>query len=114
VTLYYGAAREMNAEYTAFVQLLGPHNPATGGPLWAQDDSEPCRGIYPTSVWDPDELIIDRYTLSIPPEIPSGEYQVVVGFYSWWTMERLPVLDQAGNPIGDHVVLASLPIQRPG
>jgi hypothetical protein len=105
VTLYYGAANEMTAEYTIFTHLLGPNNPAAGSPVWGQDDSEPCRGIYPTSVWEPGELVIDHFSLSIPPEAPAGAYQIEVGIYNWWTMERLPVLDAAGNVTGDHIIL---------
>jgi hypothetical protein len=113
VTLYYAATSPMNAEYTGSLQLLGPQNPATGTPLWAQDDSEPCRGIYPTSVWATDELVIDRYTLSIPPEAPPGEYQITMGFYNWWTMERLPVVDRTGNTVGNQVMLETFQIPGP-
>ena len=101
----------MNAEYTGSLQLLGPQNPATGTPLWAQDDSEPCRGIYPTSVWAMDELVIDRYALSIPPDAPPGEYQIAMSFYNWWTMERLPVIDGTGNVVGDRVLLETFRIE---
>ncbi len=111
VTLYYAAASPMNAEYTGSLQLLGPQNPATGSLLWAQDDSEPCRGIYPTSVWAMDELVIDHYSLSIPPDAPPDEYQIAMGFYNWWTMERLPVVDGTGNVVGDHIVLETFRIE---
>jgi 4-amino-4-deoxy-L-arabinose transferase-like glycosyltransferase len=103
--------RAAETDYTVFVHLLGPHNPATGGPLWAQDDSEPCRRTYPTSDWGPDEIVVDHWALHIPPDALPGEYQVAVGFYHWPTLERLPVLDKAGEVVGDHVVLTLLQVK---
>jgi hypothetical protein len=82
----------MDKRYTVFTHLLGPHNPATEGPLWAQDDSEPCRGLYPTTSWQAGEIIIDHFTLSVPAGAPPGSYELSTGFYDVWTMERLPVL----------------------
>ena len=81
----------MDHNYTAFVHLLGPTNPATGGPLWAQDDSEPCRTFYPTSIWDAGEIVIDTFTLELPQDIPPGQYTLHTGFYELRTLERLPV-----------------------
>jgi len=110
LTLYLRSTAEMDTRYSVFVHLLGGYNPATGGPLWAQDDSEPCRSIYPTWNWRVGEVVIDRYTLRIPPEAPAGEYQIEIGFYDWRTMVRLPVMDADGPGIGDHVVFGSLQI----
>jgi 4-amino-4-deoxy-L-arabinose transferase-like glycosyltransferase len=91
VTLYYRGLAPMDHNYTAFVHLLGPTNPATGDPLWAQDDSEPCRTFYPTSAWDAGEIIVDLFTLVPPDDIPAGTYTLSMGFYDLSTMERLPV-----------------------
>lgn len=113
LTLYFQTTGEMDTRYSVFVHLLGGYNPATGGPLWAQDDSEPCRSIYPTWNWGVGEVVIDRYTLLIPPEAPAGEYQIEIGFYDWRTMARLPVVDAGGQVVGDHVVFGALQI-RPG
>ncbi len=110
LTLYLEATSEMDTRYTVFTHLLGPYNEATGGPLWAQDDSEPCRGIYPTDDWGVGEVMIDRYTLHIPPEAPAGAYQIEVGFYNWQTMDRLPVLDNAGEIAGDHIILGTVQV----
>jgi hypothetical protein len=90
-TLYYRGLAPMDHNYTAFVHLLGPTNPATGGPLWAQDDSEPCRTFYPTSVWDVGEIVIDTFTLELPQDIPPGQYTLLTGFYDLNTLERLPI-----------------------
>lgn len=41
VQLYWRAKALIRERYTAFVHLLGPRNPSTDGPLWAQDDHQP-------------------------------------------------------------------------
>jgi hypothetical protein len=106
IRLYYRALRAMNTDYTAFMQLIGPHNPKTGGPLWSQSDSEPCRRYRPTSTWSTDEIVIDDFALTVPADRVNGEtYQVIMGFYDWKTLERLMVVDEAGQPVSDHLVL---------
>jgi 4-amino-4-deoxy-L-arabinose transferase-like glycosyltransferase len=113
LTLYWritAAAEALAEDYTVFVQLLGPDNPATGVPIWAQDDSEPCRRGYPTSAWRSDEIVIDPYALAVPEDAPAGAYQIAIGFYEWPAMQRLPVLDAAGQVAGDHVLLTALEV----
>lgn len=111
LTLYYQRLSEMEANYTVFTHLLGPHNPATRSPLWGQDDSEPCRRFYSTSTWDVGEIVRDSYTIEVPADAPSGEYQLITGFYNWRTLERLPVLDDAGQVLADNVVLGQVRIR---
>lgn len=107
--LYYRRLGPIEKDYTVSTQLLGPHNPATNGPLWAQDDSEPCRRFYPTSTWDAGEIVRDKYTIAVPADAPPGDYTLITGFYNWHTLERLPVLG-AGQPVADHVVLGQVHI----
>jgi hypothetical protein len=109
LTLYWRSSGGMEVDYTVFVHLLGPDNPAGGAP-WAQDDSEPCRRGYPTSAWTTDEIVIDPYSLSVPENAPVGEYRIVVGFYEWQTLQRLPVVDDDGWVAGDHVALGTLQV----
>jgi len=110
VTLYYQSLDKMDTNYTVFTHLLGPYNPATAGPLWSQDDSEPCRRGYPTSFWDVGEIVVDRFTLPIPAETPAGGYELEMGFYRWPTLERLSALDTAGQVVADHAILGQLHI----
>jgi hypothetical protein len=109
--IYWRATGTPAKDYTVFVHLLGPENPATGGPLWTQDDSEPCRRGYPTSAWTAHEIVIDGYALEIPESAPAGEYQIAIGLYEWQTMLRVPVLDEAGHAAGDHGELVSLRVE---
>ena len=110
LTAYYAATGQIRGDYTAFVHLLGPHNPATGGPLWAQDDSEPCRRSYRTSAWEPHEIVVDHYAMALPPDAPAGEYEIEMGFYEWQTLARLPVVDAGGQMVGDHAILAAVQV----
>ena len=102
LTLYYRALQKMDQRYTAFVHLLGPENPASGGPLWAQDDREPCHTFYPTSSWAPGEIVVDRIRLTIPDEAPTDEYGLAMGFYEAWSSERL---NAQGSSVTEHDVV---------
>jgi hypothetical protein len=105
LTLYYWALSEMDADYTAFVQLWGAPDPATGGIVWGQDDTEPCRYGYPTSSWGMGEIVADTFEIPISVQAPSGEYRVALGFYQWPSFERLPVMEAGGQSVQDNAVI---------
>jgi hypothetical protein len=90
VTLTYRATAAPQANYTAFVHLLGPPRP-DGSPVWAQSDSEPCDGALPTGRWQVRDMIRDTVTLALPADAPPGEYELATGFYTWPDLTRLPV-----------------------
>jgi len=94
VELYWRANQPLDTDYTVFVHLLGPYNPSTGGPVWAQDDSAPLGGEHPTTRWLVGESVPDRHTLAVPDLTPAGMYAVEVGLYDARTGARL---DVAGN-----------------
>jgi hypothetical protein len=110
VTLYYRGLKRMEQRYTVFLHLLGPESLDTGSPLWAQNDSEPCRGFYPTTSWQEGEILIDRLELTIPPDAPPGEYNLDIGFYDVWTGERLAVTEAAVSAEHNVVSLGKLQV----
>ena len=110
VTVYWKALQPMSRDYTGFVHLLGPFNPKTSGPLWAQEDGQPCKGTYPTSRWSPGEVIVEPYHLEVPTDTPPGEYSLQGGLYWLPTLKRLPVI-QDGRPAGDAVTLAQVGVR---
>ncbi len=99
VTLYWTAEESPGAEYVAFVHLVG----ATG--IVAQDDSVPATGTLPTSWWRPGIWIADVHQVPMPSTHSREECEVVVGLYRSDNQERLVVLDPAGRPIDDAVIL---------
>jgi hypothetical protein len=96
------------ADYTVFVHLVGAH----GQPL-AQVDSQPLAGIYPTSFWSVGERLTDPYLLYIPPDLPPGEYELLVGMYLLSTGARLPVLGVDGQVLGDSISLGPVTVEKP-
>jgi len=88
-------------DYVVFAQLLGPD-----GSLVAQRDERPLGGYRPTHTWTTGEVVGDRLGLLLPPDLPPGDYRLIVGMYDSATGRRLPV---AGG--GDFVDLGQVTVQ---
>jgi hypothetical protein len=93
------------ADYTAFVHLIGPD-----GKLYGQVDAYPVYGTLPTSQWKAGQTVDDPYTVTLAADAPPGEYQIEVGWYLLATLRRLSVLDAAGRPVDDHVIVGKLTV----
>jgi hypothetical protein len=105
LTLYWQAQAEIEQDYTVFVHLLDAE-----GRLVAQHDGQPGGGNLPTSSWVEGEVITDEHPLDLDPNLMPGSYRLEVGLYLWPTMERLPVLDGAGQVQGDKAVLGEVSV----
>jgi hypothetical protein len=92
LTVYWQAERVPDQDYTVFVHLLDAQ-----GEQVANADSMPQANRYPTSFWDKAEIVRDDHRLTVPPDLPPGTYQIVIGWYDLATGARLPV---NGEPAG--------------
>jgi len=103
LVLHWQAQQKMDVDYTVFVHVVGPD-----GQILAQRDAPPDRGAYPTSLWTVGEAVADPVRVPLPPDLPDGPLQMVVGMYSPDTGQRLPVLDDQGRPVDDQVILGQM------
>ncbi len=103
LTLYWRALQPMSENWSVFAHLLDER-----GERIAQHDGWPQQGQAPTSSWLVDALVADQLTLSVPESAPLGAYSVQIGLYLAETQERLTLLDAAGQPKSDHLVLTRL------
>jgi hypothetical protein len=101
-TLVWRARAKIADDYTVFLHLLD-----ADGQLVANDDGQPLGALYPTSVWEPGEVVVDARVLGA--DLPPGDYQVEAGLYQLDTGERLAT-SGAGEPLGDRVALGTLTI----
>jgi len=106
VTLFWEAARDIEDPYKVSVQLLD----AEKGQLVSQMDTVPRDGLAPTTSWQRGETLVDRYGISVPTNISSGQYSLIVAVYHATTAERLPVVVQ-GDSAGDHLVLTTVAVR---
>jgi hypothetical protein len=102
--LYWQTLAKMDTSHTVFTHLLDSQER-----IWGQKDSLPVQGTYPTTAWLPGEIVTDVYEIDVQAGAPAGEYIPEVGLYDAATGERLQVIDNAGNVVGDRALL--VPVQ---
>lgn len=104
VDLRWLAQRTPAADYTVFLQLLDNRQQILG-----QVDAPPRQGAYPTSLWDPGEIVADRLELPVSADAVAGQGSLIVGFYDRGG-NRLPASTADGLPQGDFAVLGAVEV----
>lgn len=115
LTLYWRCDTRTPTDYTTFVHVLDETGQTTGqvGAIVAQMDRPPANGAYPTSLWEPGEIIPDTIQVPIPPQVAAGEYEVAIGLYDPITGSRASVTDIEGKLLPDSkVILSHITISR--
>ena len=85
VVLGWRARSPSSVPYKVTVQLLN----AEGVPV-AQHDAEPAEDHRPTTGWLPDEIVVDRHVIQLPPDLVAGAYTLAAALYHPLTADRLP------------------------
>ncbi len=71
----------------------------------AQSDSAPAQGNWPSQWLRPGLILHDQHRIGLAEGIDSGQFQIVVGFYSADTKVRLAVYRPDGTYVGDAWLL---------
>lgn len=107
LTLEWRAERDLDANYTAFLHLIGPD-----GRRWAHEDRMiGDADLVPTERWAVGKPQHDARTLRIPAGTPPGAYRLHLGVYDAATGERLPVAVD-GQPQPDDVYAMPIEVGR--
>jgi hypothetical protein len=96
LTLYWQAQTDMDEDYTVFIHFLDDQ-----GQLVGQLDGQPFDGNYPTSWWNPGEIVSDSRS---GLELPAGRYQVLLGWYRAGDGTRLSLAGDSGDSVSLGVV----------
>jgi hypothetical protein len=86
ITLFWQALKPVDADYTVFVHLRDEE-----GATPTQRDGQPFDGLYPTSRWQPGDVVVQPVDMDLPPDLPAGTYKWYVGLYRLETMARFPI-----------------------
>ncbi|MCA9969438.1 MAG: hypothetical protein KC425_04435, partial [Anaerolineales bacterium] len=110
LTLTWRSLAPADESYTVFVHLIDLAN----RPIVALDYT-PLGGSMPTHLWFPKWLpgqqMQDPYRLTIPADLPPGEYLIEIGLYEMVGQRRLHIADAAGNLVGDRYILGGVVVQ---
>ncbi len=110
--LTWQALAKAEESYTIFVHLIDLEN----RPIVSLDYT-PLGGSAPTHLWFPKWLpgqwYVDPYRLTIPADLPPGEYLIEVGLYEMVSQRRLHLSDAQGNLAGDRYILGSVVVGNP-
>lgn len=104
INLYWRAVGLIDHDYTLFVHVFDAQ-----GNRVAQRDLPPRHEDYPTSHWQPGELVVDRADMALPA-LPPGEYRLEIGLYNATDGKRLP-LEAEGLPPDAAFPLATLRVE---
>jgi hypothetical protein len=93
VRLHWEALRDLDEDYVVFVHLRDEAQS-----IYAQADSAPRAGWYPTSLWRRGEVVDDTHTLTLPEGAPPT-LALYVGVVNPALDARLPAVDGASQPL---------------
>jgi 4-amino-4-deoxy-L-arabinose transferase-like glycosyltransferase len=91
VTPHWTVSGPVTHGYTAYVHVLD-----AGGQLIAQNDAPPMAGRFPTTVWQPGDIVPDPHRITLPAGLRPGRYRLAFGLYDSQTQISLPAL--SGQP----------------
>ena len=84
IQLNWKSLQVTDTDFTVFVHAFNSDNILVG-----QSDSQPVGNTYPTSLWIPNEYIVDTHPILLIP----GEYDIKIGMYLPETGERLTIIE---------------------
>ena len=93
LTLEWVTHESLTKDYQVYVHLRDPES----GALVAQADGPPLGGWYPTSYWPVGQIIVDERAFPVPADLPSGNYNLVVGLYDLESLEQIGESFDLGN-----------------
>lgn len=104
LTLFWSVLNPIPQDYSVFLHVRNQ-----AGTTIAQFDYQPFGGSYPTSTWQPNQFFTDKQEFPVPPDLPPGQYDLLIGFYNPQSLERLPLVNDLSGE--NALLLTSLMIQ---
>jgi len=99
VTLIWEVIAATDSDYVLFAQLFGRNGEKVG-----QRDTYPGLGHYPTSFWEPGEIIVDEVPIPIAADaVGPSRLRLDVGLYEP-SSGRLTARDAAGNKMQEATI----------
>lgn len=110
LTLYWQATAPVPFPYRVTTQVIDRSDAYKAG----QQDGEPGCNLFPTSTWQPGDVIVDRYTIRLADDARPGTYTLLIGLYDPdGDVGRPGVFTADGMSLGDALGLDEVRIREP-
>ncbi|MBP7694781.1 MAG: hypothetical protein KA764_22855, partial [Anaerolineales bacterium] len=100
LTLYWRAGQALPADYTVFAHLVDAQGAAVAPPA----DAPPLAGDWPTTAWQPGQVVVDERLIALPPDLPPACCDLRLGWYDPVSGARLTAFQPDGAPWPDNAV----------
>jgi hypothetical protein len=88
-------------DYTVFVHIVDQQ----GIPIVEPADGPPLGGDWPTSLWEPGQVVAETRLVALPPDLHAGRYDVRLGLYDQASGVRLGARQPEGYAWPDNAVV---------
>lgn len=106
VEMRWRALQQPLADYTVFAHLVDSQ-----GQLVIGNDQPLTNDYYPSSLWEPGEVITHTHRLNLPALLPGGVYEIQAGVYEPQGGQRLAVRAGDNHLVpGDRIWLAEIAV----
>jgi hypothetical protein len=106
LNLYWKALRETGEDYGFSLRLFDGENR-----LWGWADRAPLNGHYPTSQWQPGQIIKDDYELLIDAGTSPGWYSLKMVVHDG--RQELAIIGEDFNPRGTALDMGVMEVKKP-
>jgi hypothetical protein len=104
ILVRWKALGHIDKDYTLFVHLVNERGERVAG-----IDSQPRKGLSPTTTWRVGSVLADGIVIPAPDH--PGQYRVEMGWYNPRTMERLPLVTADDQMMGDTLVVGPIIVE---
>ena len=94
LTLYWRAREPIPEDLSVYIRLFDANDK-----IIARWDAFPGGGLYPTRVWQPGQVIEDKYRIPIPFDARTGVGRIEAGLFRRVPLETLTARDPRGNVV---------------
>jgi hypothetical protein len=105
---YWHPLEPIPDDWTVFVHVVDG-----AGRIVAESNQRPQSGAMPTPQWTPGDWIEDPHRIWLPPDLPAGRYDLIVGLYlPQDDDERLTAWTFGDDFVDDQARIATLELER--
>jgi hypothetical protein len=108
ISVRWHSNQAVQAPLNTFVHVGRP-----GEPPLAQADGPALGGDYPAQHWNAGEVFNDEYLLTLPDDLPFGEYAVMIGLYNSDSGERVPLHVNGERQLADALTIGWISVAKP-